>query len=199
MISPLETIVGAQKKLLRKPITSDITIKCGDRTWRCQSAILSQRCEFFRVATVGGFKEAELRTITLNDDDAEGVDLMLVYLYTLEVSKLFDITTAEMCFTLGDKYDLQVFRTAGYEHLLSRLDWTIWSLQDESAKTLFVAFLYQLWTWNMKDSDDLRAAVVQNFSRLGRALIEYEPFQKLLEVNAAFSLALVRALLKATG
>lgn len=43
------------RSLLRQPPTSDITITCEDRTWKCQRAILMQRCDFLKAACGPGF------------------------------------------------------------------------------------------------------------------------------------------------
>jgi len=56
-------------RLLREPVTSDLTIVCGDRTWQCQRATLAQRCEFFRVASFGGFSVRQAATSSLSPAD----------------------------------------------------------------------------------------------------------------------------------
>jgi len=64
-------------------------------------------------------QEAETRTITLDNDDADGIDIMFVYLYTLEPPRSLSITDAEQCFLLGDKYALPALREAGYQQIMS--------------------------------------------------------------------------------
>lgn len=51
-----DTRTDFSRRLLRKPEYSDLTITCGDRTWKCHRAILCQRCDFFRVACGGEFE-----------------------------------------------------------------------------------------------------------------------------------------------
>jgi len=50
----------------------------------------------------------------------------------------------------------------------------------------------------MGDSLSIRLAMVYEVCAVGELVIEYEPFQELLEVHPDFNLALVRAMFKAT-
>lgn len=130
----------------------------------------------------------------------DGVDLMLIYLYTLEPPRISTIANAEQCYLLGDKYALPSLRTAGFQQIFSCIDRDIyrWNSLSEQQKTQWVDFLDRVWTWTMPDSLAIRLAMVHQLSGVGDLVIEYEPFQELLELHPDFNLALMRAMFKAT-
>ena len=50
------TLTLMRSSLLRKPDFSDLTVVCGNRSWKCQRAILSQRCSFFHAVCTGQYE-----------------------------------------------------------------------------------------------------------------------------------------------
>jgi hypothetical protein len=52
-------------RLLRSGLFSDVTIKCGDRTWELHKNILCSRSEWFEKALTGKFKEAETGVVEI--------------------------------------------------------------------------------------------------------------------------------------
>ncbi|KAK5094183.1 hypothetical protein LTR70_004245 [Exophiala xenobiotica] len=74
---------------------ADLTIRAGVRTWKVHRSILCSRCRFFKAACKDGFQEAESQMINLNDDNPQGVEQMLEYLYTLQVPYLGHVSQAQ--------------------------------------------------------------------------------------------------------
>ncbi|CAK4030348.1 Kelch repeat and BTB domain-containing [Lecanosticta acicola] len=70
--------------LFNNPRYSDLTIKCGDRTWSVHKNIVCTRCEFFDGACKGGFQEATSNEITLDHDEPDAVHALLEYIYSAE-------------------------------------------------------------------------------------------------------------------
>ncbi|ERF74962.1 hypothetical protein EPUS_05170 [Endocarpon pusillum Z07020] len=76
-------IDDAQLKLLRSGENSDLEIRCRERTWAVQKAILAQRCPFFAGAMRWGFQEQSSGIIVMDEDEPQAIDELLTYLYTL--------------------------------------------------------------------------------------------------------------------
>ncbi|KAJ8130910.1 hypothetical protein O1611_g2717 [Lasiodiplodia mahajangana] len=75
--------VDSDHELLKTGKFSDITVKCGDRTWNLHRAILTSRCEYFRAALEDGkFKEAQEQLIEIHDQDPNHVNWVIHYIYT---------------------------------------------------------------------------------------------------------------------
>ncbi|KAF6235108.1 hypothetical protein HO173_006735 [Letharia columbiana] len=63
---------------------SDMTIRCGSKEYKVHRSVICPRSTFFAAACNGEFMEAKSATITMNDDDLQAVENMLLYLYTLD-------------------------------------------------------------------------------------------------------------------
>ncbi|KAI0969482.1 hypothetical protein F4678DRAFT_463266 [Xylaria arbuscula] len=60
-----------QKELLDLSAISDVTVQCGEKTWNLHSAILARRSRWFKAVLLGGSKEANTRTIRIEEFDEE--------------------------------------------------------------------------------------------------------------------------------
>ncbi|KAF2220526.1 BTB/POZ protein, partial [Elsinoe ampelina] len=60
---------------------SDVTICFGDRQFYAHKVILASRSEYFKSMFTNAFKESNQRTITLEDDDPEALEIMLNWMY----------------------------------------------------------------------------------------------------------------------
>ncbi|KAI1125925.1 BTB/POZ protein [Nemania abortiva] len=70
-------------ELLETGKFSDITVKCGKRTWNLHRAILTSRCKYFRAALENDkFKEAQDKVIEIHDQDPDQVDWVIRFIYT---------------------------------------------------------------------------------------------------------------------
>ncbi|KFY95514.1 hypothetical protein V500_02741 [Pseudogymnoascus sp. VKM F-4518 (FW-2643)] len=94
---------------------SDLTITCGDMTWKAHRVIVCSRSSFFEAACTGNFKEAFTGAINLEHDDPLLVKFMMDFLYTGD----YDITREELCaakksklgihaqvYSMGDRYNI---------------------------------------------------------------------------------------------
>ncbi|KAI1390354.1 BTB/POZ protein [Hypoxylon trugodes] len=68
--------------LLETSLFSDVTVNCGDRTWKLHKAITCSRCPYFNKAFNGHFKEAATGDLTIKEQIPEYVDQAIRYLYT---------------------------------------------------------------------------------------------------------------------
>lgn len=68
-------------RLLRTGLFSDVTVKCGDRTWNLHKNIICSRCDWFKKALTGQFKEASTNVIEINDFEPRLVGWLIEYLY----------------------------------------------------------------------------------------------------------------------
>ncbi|KAB5545473.1 hypothetical protein GE09DRAFT_1131302 [Coniochaeta sp. 2T2.1] len=60
---------------------SDLTVACGQSSYRTHNAVLSTQSPFFAKACDGSFKEASTGVIELTEDDPEAVRMMMHYFY----------------------------------------------------------------------------------------------------------------------
>ena len=69
---------------------SDVTIRVGERQFRCHKMILCQKSEYFQAlcGPDGKFREADQDTIELKDDDPKAVEVVLRYVYGFEYWEL---------------------------------------------------------------------------------------------------------------
>lgn len=71
-----------------------------------------------------------------------------------------------------------------------------WHTLSEEVKRRWVDFFDRLWRWTMTDAEKIRALLIHELGAVGESVLEYEPFQELLEVHPDFNLAFVRAVVK---
>ncbi|KAI9711007.1 MAG: hypothetical protein M1820_002445 [Bogoriella megaspora] len=98
------------------PLTSDLTITCGSRTWPVQKALVCRQSSFFANACKDRFKEGQQRRIDLEEDDPDVVHAMLEFLYTGDYGDNFRIDGHRSIswlifniriFAIAQKYDIK--------------------------------------------------------------------------------------------
>lgn len=77
-------LLEALKGLYQSGDYSDLTLSCGGKDYKLHKSIVCPRSDFFAAACRGHFKEAREGSISLPEDDARIVDLMIYYFYHLD-------------------------------------------------------------------------------------------------------------------
>jgi len=77
----MDGLRDGMKRLYQHETSSDLSIVCGERTWKVHKFCLSAQSEFFYSACYGNFGEAGRNEIALHDEDPVVLDALLYYLY----------------------------------------------------------------------------------------------------------------------
>ncbi|KAI1390355.1 POZ domain-containing protein [Hypoxylon trugodes] len=91
------------KDLLNTSLFSDVTVKCGDRTWKLHKAIICPRNPFFSKVFNGRFQEAATGELTLVEQNPKEVGQVIQYLYTGKVSK-----------EISESWPIELFKAADF-------------------------------------------------------------------------------------
>lgn len=134
-------------------------------------------------------QEASTLILKLDDDNPEGIDMMLRYLYLLKVSDFSDkamfssnYKAAEQALTLGDKYDLPELCSAGTKALIRCVKYNLprWESRLEGSKARWICCFRKVWTWTQRDADSIREHIVEQIVLGADTVIEDEQFQALM-------------------
>ncbi|KAK5636411.1 hypothetical protein RRF57_012123 [Xylaria bambusicola] len=83
-------MVNHSSRFLESGMFSDVTVKCGDKTWNLHRNILSTRCQFFRKELQANtFKESTEQLIELHDAGPDEVFWAIYYIYTTRLPEDF--------------------------------------------------------------------------------------------------------------
>ncbi|KAK4118675.1 hypothetical protein N657DRAFT_583296 [Parathielavia appendiculata] len=74
--------LSSDEKLLRTGLFSDVTLKCGDRTWQLHENIFCSRSLWFEKALTGSFQEAKTGLVEIQNFAPEAIDWLVQYIYT---------------------------------------------------------------------------------------------------------------------
>ncbi|KAI9765219.1 MAG: hypothetical protein M1840_007711 [Geoglossum simile] len=77
-------VLKGMKSILQSGKYSDLTITCGDNTFKVHRSVICPRSRFFEAACDNEFKEGRTGEVALVDDDPTTVKRMISYLYTLD-------------------------------------------------------------------------------------------------------------------
>ncbi|KAI1428105.1 hypothetical protein F5Y12DRAFT_790687 [Xylaria sp. FL1777] len=179
-------ITSSDEELLSTGLFSDVTVKCGDRTWALHRNILSTRCGFFRKALQSNtFKESIDQSIELHDLDPVQVNWVIHFIYIEKVpNDLFTllenddtiISTSIALFTIADYFTLDTLCTRIVEiltpniithatKLLSFINWTArpekgCEFEDKHFLTCFYAAVKTAYSNGSEPFQDLRDALL---------------------------------------
>ncbi|KAI1283358.1 BTB/POZ protein [Xylaria sp. FL0933] len=177
----------SDKELLMSGQFSDVTVKCGDKSWNLHRNILSARCEYFREALeVETSKKSPKPSMVIEDVDPVHVNWIIYFIYTekasndllalLENDDTMMQTMVEL-FTIAEFFLLDELCTCAREILKMKL-------LNSTHKTRRSPYNYSIEVYHeMKDetfitrfADTVRAAYNNgsgSFRRLKEALIIY--------------------------
>lgn len=143
--------------------------------------------------------------IELKEDDPEAIDVLLVYLYTLELPNFHTpqylhgngCQTMTNVFLVADKYDIKELRKASKAWLLTNnignhlhaID--AWSSAYQRS---LIRMVEDIWTWEIHDAKDFQGPVITSLLRTSATIVEKKPFQALLDSNKDFRMAFIRGL-----
>jgi len=136
-------------RMLRSGKYHDFTVKCNDRTWKVHRAVICAKSKYFESLCDGQFKvltrhpptscisdyrtddtskEAQERSVSLEDDDPKYVEAMLLYMYTAEYpfigwkdSVPDQLLVDAKLYTLADKYIIPTLKNLISGHFTNYL------------------------------------------------------------------------------
>ncbi|KAK4113135.1 POZ domain-containing protein [Canariomyces notabilis] len=132
--------LSSDEKLLRDGLFSDVTVKCGDRTWNLHKNILCTRSVWFERALTGRFLEAQTGVIEIQNFTPDAVDWVIRYIYTgvcdipsLKPSrdtKTHFVTCYEV-YTVADYFSLTPLATIALKTLTAEFDAKLGPIQRQ--------------------------------------------------------------------
>lgn len=160
---------------------------------------------YFSWASADILQEAETRVVSLDGDDEESVDMLLLYLYTLESPICFCprkgyFVHAERAYLIGDKYQLTALKAAGSNYMLASIRKNLRSPRKEIPKARMAGwcgFFERLWKETFPDSDTMRKVLLENLVTISNLFMKEKQFQELLTENRVFAAEFTAALVKA--
>ena len=141
----------------------------------------------------------------LNDETVEEVDMLLMYLYTLEEPNFlnkevlqYDCIAAESALKLGDKYNLPALGTAGQLHLNDFFEhsFRVWPQLGDDCKEMGFECLTHLWELRYIGTENLRETAIKSLVHIAKDVVEHKSFETLCMANPEFAIAFSRALAK---
>lgn len=138
----------------------------------------------------------------LNDETDEEVDMLLLYLYTLDTPKftdknLFNCPFRGACsaLKLGDKYGLPDLSKAGEDFLVGGFSSLTksWHILSADSKSAWIEILGIIWAMEGDNTEIVGDASIKSLVEIGKDITEHEGFQDLCVGNSDFALAFLLA------
>lgn len=107
-------------RLLEQKSFSDVTLKCGDRTFSAHRNILAARSEVFSAMFQNQMIESQTGSIDIKDIDGDVLDLLLKYLYSGKISDL-TVGVATKLYLAADKYSVSSLKKVCSKVMLGSL------------------------------------------------------------------------------
>lgn len=97
---------------------TDFTIVSGEKEYKVHRLVIAAQSDFFRKLLRSPFKESSDRSVTLHDDPAVAVEMMIEFMYTgryryankSELAAMAFTKLDAMAFIIGDKYGISALR-----------------------------------------------------------------------------------------
>ncbi|KAH9207826.1 hypothetical protein DL95DRAFT_468345 [Leptodontidium sp. 2 PMI_412] len=197
----LDASLEGFQRFFDSPTFSDLSIRFSGREIRAHKIILCSQARWFTVACEGGFLEASMLTIVLEDDNPNAIDGMLRYLYGFDPmescgSSLPAVTLKHVVYlyATADKYDVPHLRgemLSSFKDRAERL-WHILWLSGKLADIIESVYDYT------PPNDSMRQAVVRFSVDNLSTLLQNSPerFRALLEDIPDFGTDIIMNLLQ---
>ncbi|KAI0531950.1 hypothetical protein GGR58DRAFT_507943 [Xylaria digitata] len=124
------SISSSDEELLMSGLFSDVTVKCGDRTWNLHRAILTRSPFFQKALEPNRFKESQEKHIEITEQDPSKVNWVIYFIYTgrassdlltlLEDNKTVILTCVEL-FEIADFFTIDTLCTHAVDVLLEHI------------------------------------------------------------------------------
>lgn len=132
--------------------------------------------------------------VDLKEDIPDAVEMMLLYLYTLELPDTDTYGVKE--YVIGDKYALSKLRDHGKCKLLNAIRITLpfFGKVPTTKKTGLIGVIKRTWAWTMTGSDELRQAILDALLKSPMSFVEHDEFFLFQRENEDFQRAFLKAL-----
>ncbi|KAK3936825.1 POZ domain-containing protein [Diplogelasinospora grovesii] len=77
-----DRFLSSDERLLESGLFSDVTVTCGDKTWKLHKNILCSRSIWFEKALNGFFEESKTGRVDIQNFGSEAIDWLVRYIYT---------------------------------------------------------------------------------------------------------------------
>lgn len=144
------------------------------------------------------------RVLNLDADEEAAVDMMLVYLYTLEIPVAFSpqkgtFDDAEHAYLMGDKYQLSDLKLAGYNYMMASITTMLKESklqQDPHAVDDWTVFVKKLWVNDFPDAEHFQDIILDKLVDAAQFFMDNETFQDFIGENVEFNGDFMRALVR---
>lgn len=149
-------------------------------------------------------QEAETKVVDLDEDDKESVDMLLLYIYTLENPFSFNplkgkFVEAERAYLIGDKYQMLGLRRAAKVFMVQLTEIVLkrpgLSSTSTDIRARLCSFLERLWTGKFLIRKTSKKWFLENLVQVSSLFMEEDRFVNFLK-NEAFNSNFVAALVK---
>ncbi|KAK5095968.1 hypothetical protein LTS08_007850 [Lithohypha guttulata] len=143
--------------------------------------------------------ESTAKVIEMNDDSPEGIDMYLLYLYTLQPPELSATNPALHALVIGGKYNAPILRDAGKiytTNMVLRASAPISTTQDRTDTEAWLRHIKCYWSQKMPIADDIKTALVESVFLISPYLIGLADFQGLLLEHSDLNIALIKEFLR---
>lgn len=142
------------------------------------------------------------RTITLDDDDEEAVEILLLHLYTLEDPTFQpasgSVRRAADVYVVSDKFQVQQLKAVARMYLsrLIRRNLPHWCEFCAQLKGKWIGSFEMFWSSDFPAIEEVRSAFLEQMVDFSKYMIEEPAFRKLLQENKEFNFDFITALAK---
>lgn len=137
----------------------------------------------------------------LKDDNPDGVDILLLYLYTLQVPTFADLVSAENALLIGDKYNVPALRDAGRVQFTKLATTAVsrFASIPKPRQVTCIAWIEKVYRWEIECAKAINIAIMAAVVKVSMSIIEHEKFRDFINRDEGFRWAFLRALSEKAG